>query len=57
MDRSISGYRNWMVHFYNEISDEELFEICTCQLSDIFETAAIIKAWTHHHQELMDGTL
>ncbi len=57
MFKILAGYRNRMVHFYNEISNEELFEICACQLSDILETAAIIKAWTHHHQELMDGTL
>ncbi len=43
-----------MVHFYHEISDHELFEICTCQLSDIPETATIIKDWTHRHQEIMD---
>ena len=55
--RTLAGYRNRMVHFYHEISDHELFEICTCQLSDIPETATIIKVWTHHHQEIMDEKL
>ncbi len=55
--RTLAGYRNRMVYFYHEISDHELFEICTSQLSDIIETAAVIKAWTHRHQELMDEKL
>ena len=53
----LAGYRNRMVHFYNEISDEELFEICSSQLSDILETAAIIKAWTHRNPEVLDEKL
>ena len=40
-----------------EILDKELFEICGSQLSDILETAAIIKAWTHDHPEMIDETL
>ena len=55
--RTLAGYRNRMVHFYHEISDNELFEICTRQLSDIPETATIIKDWTHRHQEIMDERL
>ena len=55
--KTLAGYRNRMVHFYNEISDEELFEICACQLADIPETASIIKGWIHQHQEIMDERL
>ena len=33
--RQMAGYRNRMVHFYHEISPEELFEICTHHLDEI----------------------
>jgi uncharacterized protein YutE (UPF0331/DUF86 family) len=33
--RQMAGYRNRMVHFYHEISPEELQEICAHHLSDI----------------------
>ncbi len=33
----IAGYRNRLVHFYHEISNEELFKILTEALSDIEE--------------------
>ena len=55
--RTLSGYRNRMVHFYHEISEHELFDICTGQLSDVSEMTNIIKDWTHRHQELMDERL
>ena len=55
--RTLAGYRNRMVHFYHEISDHELFEICTGQLSDIPEISTIIKDWTHRHREIMDERL
>lgn len=33
--RQMAGYRNRMVHFYHEISSEELQEICAHRLYDI----------------------
>ncbi|MBN1224742.1 MAG: DUF86 domain-containing protein [Candidatus Aminicenantes bacterium] len=33
--RQMAGYRNRMVHFYHEISAEELFEICAHHLDEI----------------------
>jgi len=33
--RKMAGYRNRMVHFYHEISPEELQEICAYHLNDI----------------------
>lgn len=55
--RTLAGYRNRMVHFYHEISDHELFEICAAQLSDITEMATLIKDWASRHQDLMDERL
>ena len=33
--RKMAGYRNRMVHFYHEITPEELHEICTNHLDEI----------------------
>ncbi len=33
--RRLAGYRNRMVHFYQEISDEELYSICSSQIGNI----------------------
>jgi len=33
--RILAGYRNRMVHFYHEITPEELYEICRTQLDDV----------------------
>ena len=33
--RNMAGYRNRMVHFYHEISPEELQQICTHKLGEI----------------------
>ena len=33
--RKMAGYRNRMVHFYHEISPEELQEICAYHLDEI----------------------
>ncbi|MFQ6110340.1 MAG: DUF86 domain-containing protein, partial [Candidatus Aminicenantales bacterium] len=33
--RQMAGYRNRMVHFYHQVSRDELYEICTRHLDDI----------------------
>jgi uncharacterized protein YutE (UPF0331/DUF86 family) len=55
--KTLAGYRNRMVHFYHEISDRELFEICSSQLSDITYVAEGIKMWVNDHPEFINGTL
>ena len=55
--KTLAGYRNRMVHFYHEISDKELFEICSSQLPDIISTAEAIKKWINKHPEIVDETL
>jgi len=53
----LAGFRNRMVHFYHEVSDRELFEICSSQLSDITDVSRAIKKWINGHQELIDDSL
>ncbi len=47
--RKMAGYRNRMVHFYHEITPEELHEICLYHLSEIkLLTDKLIK-WIKEH--------
>jgi uncharacterized protein YutE (UPF0331/DUF86 family) len=53
----IAGYRNRMVHFYQEISNRELFEICTKDLMDIETLLSSILKWVKDHRESIDQGL
>jgi len=55
--RQMAGYRNRLVHFYHEVSREELFEICTTHLGDFEVIITALKQWIISHPELMDETL
>jgi uncharacterized protein YutE (UPF0331/DUF86 family) len=53
----LAGYRNRMVHFYDEVSDRELYEICTRQLGDVESLLEALLEWARRHIEKVDGTL
>jgi uncharacterized protein YutE (UPF0331/DUF86 family) len=53
----MAGYRNRMVHFYQEISSKELFEICVKELIDIESLLSSIIKWVKVHPELVDQGL
>ncbi|MBW1981986.1 MAG: DUF86 domain-containing protein [Deltaproteobacteria bacterium] len=55
--KMLAGYRNRMVHFYHEMSDRELYQICSSQLDDIKDIATEISRWLKNHPEIMDDTL
>ncbi len=55
--REMAGYRNRIVHFYHEIADDELFEICTRQLTDIEAIRERLLSWLRAHPDLMDTRL
>lgn len=55
--RELAGYRNRMVHFYQEISDQELFDICTRKLDDIESLLKAIEQWISDHPEMIDHAL
>jgi uncharacterized protein YutE (UPF0331/DUF86 family) len=55
--RTLAGYRNRMVHFYHEVSDEELYEICATSLKDVEQAANAFRAWVKTHADQMDETL
>jgi uncharacterized protein YutE (UPF0331/DUF86 family) len=49
--RKMAGYRNRMVHFYHEITPEELHEICLYHLSEIKLLVDKLVQWTKEHQD------
>ena len=54
---TLAGYRNRMVHFYAEISTEELFEICSRQLSDPLHIRDAYLRWIDNNPSLVDDSL
>jgi len=52
--RKLAGYRNRLVHFYHEVSNQELYEICTRQLGDIETILTAILDWIGFHPEKID---
>jgi uncharacterized protein YutE (UPF0331/DUF86 family) len=53
----MAGYRNRMVHFYDEVAEEELHEICTGRLGEIERVLGAIHRWIREHPERVDGSL
>ncbi len=55
--RRLAGYRNRMVHFYQEISDEELYSICSSQIGDIKNVTNAVVEWIRKHPNIVDEAL
>jgi uncharacterized protein YutE (UPF0331/DUF86 family) len=53
----LAGYRNRLVHFYDEVSARELYDICTSQLQDIRNLLQSLLDWIRQHQDLVDDKL
>ncbi len=53
----LAGYRNRLVHFYHEITDEELFEICKNELDDILMIKTAFLDWLKVNPQYVDNTL
>jgi uncharacterized protein YutE (UPF0331/DUF86 family) len=53
----LAGYRNRLVHFYDEVSHDELYDICTRQLGDVEGVLDAILAWLRNHPEAIDGSI
>ncbi len=52
--RKIAGYRNRMVHFYHEVTSEELYRLCTCNLRDISTVLNALVEWIRNNPEKID---
>jgi uncharacterized protein YutE (UPF0331/DUF86 family) len=55
--RVIARYRNRMVHFYEEISPSELYEILTKERGDVESVLGAILAWLADHPEASTSEL
>lgn len=55
--RQMASYRNRMVHFYDEISGRELYEICTQSVTDIIRVSGAILAWLREHPDKVDTAI
>jgi uncharacterized protein YutE (UPF0331/DUF86 family) len=53
----LAGYRNRLVHFYNQINRHELFEICGGQLDDVTVVLNALLGWIRSHPEKIDRAL
>lgn len=52
--RDMAGYRNRLVHFYSEVTAQELFHIRSSRLTDIEKVLSALLQWLQTHPELMD---
>jgi len=49
--REMAGYRNRMVHFYQEIGEPELYSICRDSLGDIEMVTKTFGKWLEEHPQ------
>ena len=54
---TMAGYRNRMVHFYHEVSREELYEICRHHLADVEDVLHGYKRWARQNPDRVDDQL
>jgi uncharacterized protein YutE (UPF0331/DUF86 family) len=50
----MAGYRNRMVRFYQEITPDELYEICRDHLEEIKQVLAGLIEWLRNNEEMVD---
>ena len=54
---TLAGYRNRMVHFYHEVTFEELYEICRSELGDLLKIRNALLEWIESNPGQIDETL
>ena len=55
--RTLAGYRNRLVHFYHDVTFQELFEICTNNLGDLIRIREAFLEWIKSNPDKMDEIL
>jgi uncharacterized protein YutE (UPF0331/DUF86 family) len=55
--RILAGYRNRLVHFYHQVSPEELYQICASHLDDLLQVRKAFADWIKENPEGIDDTL
>jgi hypothetical protein len=46
-----------LVHFYDHVSTEELYVICSEVTDDVLPVAYYLRDWVANHPEIVDQTL
>ena len=54
---TLAGYRNRLVHFYHEVTSEELYEICRNNLDDLLRIKNAFRKWVNENPDFIDETL
>ena len=49
--RTMAGSRNRLVHFYHEVSHEELYAFCSLRLSEVDHVCEAMVRWIREHPE------
>jgi uncharacterized protein YutE (UPF0331/DUF86 family) len=52
--KKMAGYRNRMVHFYDEVTSEELYGILTHHVDHILTVLRAVRGWTEAHPECLE---
>jgi uncharacterized protein YutE (UPF0331/DUF86 family) len=52
--RDMAGYRNRMVHFYDEVGESEIFAIATGRVAEVESVLEALVAWIATHPELVE---
>jgi uncharacterized protein YutE (UPF0331/DUF86 family) len=52
----MAGYRNRMVHFYDEVTPQELYAILTGEVEDVDEVLTALTAWVEEHPERVEAS-
>jgi len=55
--KTLAGYRNRLVHFYHEVTKEELYQICKNELGDLLYIKDTYLSWLKEHPDILDETL
>lgn len=55
--RLLAGYRNRLVHYYHEIGEEELYQICAERLGNVEQVAGALRQWARDNPEALDRSL
>lgn len=55
--KEIAGYRNRMVHFYDEIGQDELYHILCDHLFDIEKACDALLGWLREHPDKVDSSI
>ncbi len=53
----MAGYRNRLVHFYDRVSEAELYDICTARLAEVKRVLRALHRWIRKHPEDVERAL